>query len=265
MAGRHRTRRDRRGVLADWLADLPDIEDEAEQLELPVDAGVPEPREAAAPLPRWRRWSLQRVALLTAGLALIGAGLLVIAIPLYGVWQRGRADSQALQTWNNGGAQAIVGAAPANADHLGTLPAQGGCTAAAAPPDDYALVSFPSLPQYGYAQVAGDGTWDMLTQRSMVHYRGTPAPGQQGNVIVAFHREAEFQHIDELKAGDTVDLQDRSCKVWHYTVTQRWTLDPGAVTQLNSTTGHELTLITCTPWYIDTQRIVWRAELAPGQ
>lgn len=201
-----------------------------------------------------------RLALLTAGLGLIAAGVLVIAIPLFHVWQRGQADSEALKAWKSGGSQALVGAAPAAG-----APPSATCRAASAPPDDYALVSFPSLPQYGYAQVAGNGTWDLLAQRSMVHYQTSAAPGQQGNVIIAFHREAEFQHIDELKPGDTVDVQDRACRVWHYRVTQRWTLAPERVTQLDSTAGHDLTLITCTPWYIDSQRIVWRAELVPGQ
>jgi LPXTG-site transpeptidase (sortase) family protein len=201
------------------------------------------------------------VLLVTVGAGLILAGVLVIAIPLYQVWRRGQADSEALKAWNSGGSQALIGAAPDSGSH----PAGPACHAASAPANDYALVSFPSLPQYGYAQVAGNGTWDMLTQRSMVHYQTSTAPGQPGNVIIAFHREAEFQHIDELKPGDTVDIQDRTCKVWHYRVTQRWTLDPDHVTQLNATSGRELTLITCTPWYVDTQRIVWRAELDPSQ
>ncbi|MBV8528257.1 MAG: hypothetical protein JOZ75_08090, partial [Candidatus Dormibacteraeota bacterium] len=46
-----------------------------------------------------------------------------------------------------------------------------------------------------------------------------------------------------------------------YRVTGRWVLAPSAVTQLVPTTGHELTLITCDPWWQDYNRIVWRADL----
>jgi LPXTG-site transpeptidase (sortase) family protein len=233
--------------------------------ELPAGGG--DTPHAAAPArrgPRLRhavRGRTTRLLLLTVGVGLIVAGVLVIAIPLAAVWRRGQADTEALKAWNSGGSQALIGAAPDSGSH----PSTATCHAASAPASDYALVSFPSLPQYGYAQVAGNGTWDLLTQRSMVHYQTSAAPGHQGNVIIAFHREAEFEHIDELKPGGTVDVQDRTCKVWHYTVTQRWTLYPDQVTQLDATTGNELTLITCTPWYVDSQRIVWRAELAPGQ
>ena len=134
------------------------------------------------------------------------------------------------------------------------------------PSENYARVSFPSLPQYGYAGVAGDGSWDLLKQRSMVHYKGTAAPGQTGNDIIAFHREPEYEHIDQLKVGDVVDVQDRSCKTYAYRITGRWQLYPSNVTQLTTTTGSDLTLITCTPFWVDSQRLVWRGALitAPG-
>ena len=216
-----------------------------------MSAPTPRPRRGAA-----GRWG--RRLLTVVGIACIAAGVAVIAIPLYHVWQRGREDSRALQEWNAGGSQALVGAAPDSSEGRPTQV----CNASAAPAEDYALVSFPSLPQYGYAQVAGDGTWDLLTQRSMVHYRDSPAPGGTGNVIIAFHREAEFEHIDELATGMSVTVQDRACHLLTYRVTSRVTVKPSdAQPWLQPTTGKDLTLITCTPWYVDTQRIVWRATL----
>ncbi len=82
-----------------------------------------------------------------------------------------------------------------------------------------------------------------------------------GNVIVAFHREPHYEHIDMLEVGDTVTVQDRSCATFTYRITQRWTLSPNRITQLVTTSGHDLTLITCTPWWQDYNRIVWRAAL----
>ena len=222
----------------------------------------PTPTAPAAAAPRRRRRSRTRLltaGLLLVGLGLIGAGIYVIALPLVGVWQRGHADDQALNEWKTGGSQALVGGVSGGDSHDVAAPAT--CSAATIPADDYALVSFPSLARYGYAGVAGNGTWDELKSRSMVHYQGTPAPGQTGNVIIAFHREPHYEHIDELRAGDQITVQDRSCHVFHYTVTQSWTLDPQSVTQLNPTTGHDLTLVTCTPFWVDSQRIVWRATL----
>jgi LPXTG-site transpeptidase (sortase) family protein len=98
----------------------------------------------------------------------------------------------------------------------------------------------------------------------MVHYHGAPDPGQAGNVIIAFHREPDYQYIDQMGVGAQITVQDRSCHVWTYQVTQVWTLNPDDVSQLNPTSGHDLTLITCTPWWTDTQRIIWRATLVQG-
>ena len=46
-----------------------------------------------------------------------------------------------------------------------------------------------------------------------------------------------------------------------YRITDRWVIHPQDVTQLVPTDGHDLTLITCTPWWRDYDRIVWRASL----
>ena len=95
----------------------------------------------------------------------------------------------------------------------------------------------------------------------MVHYSGTPDPGQQGNVIIAFHREPDFQYINQLNVGATITIQNRTCQTFVYKVTARWDLAPNHVTQLVPTSGHELTMITCDPWWQDYNRFVWRAEL----
>lgn len=214
-------------------------------------------RASARPRSSRRRLSPMRLLGVLIGLGLVAGGLVMIVPPLWTLWQRHQVDDNALNQWNKGGSQALVGGGAAN---------YAGQCGSGDPAVNYARVSFPSLAEYGYAGVAGDGTWDLLLKRSMVHYAGTAAPGAQGNDIIAFHREPEYEHIDQLKVGDIVDVQDRSCKTWAYRITGRWQLAPSRVTQLTSTDGHDLTLITCTPFWQDTQRLVWRATLvtAPG-
>ena len=198
------------------------------------------------------------MALLALGLAAIVAGVGLIAFPLLGVWQRGSADQSALSSWQNGGSSAITGAVPGpktGSTAPKTVSCGSGSTA------DYALVTFSAPAADHYAGVATDGTWDSLHDRSMVHYTGTPNPGDQGNSIIAFHREPDYEHIDQLNVGDTVSIQDRSCKTYTYKITGKWTLDPNSVTQLGPTTGHDLTLVTCTPFWVDSLRIIWRGSL----
>jgi LPXTG-site transpeptidase (sortase) family protein len=192
------------------------------------------------------------MVLLAIGIASILAGGALIAGPLIGVFQRGAVDSTALKHWKGGGATHSVAPAPA---------ASKSPTCGTSSTTDYALVSFGAPAQYHYAAVAGNGTWALLNSRSMVHYSGTPDPGQQGNVIIAFHREPDFQYINQLNVGATITIQNRTCQTFVYKVTARWDLAPNHVTQLVPTSGHELTMITCDPWWQDYNRFVWRAEL----
>jgi LPXTG-site transpeptidase (sortase) family protein len=210
-----------------------------------LTAGVPKGKG------RFRQPGLWTVFLAVGIAAIIGGGALLIG-PFVGVLERGQADTSALHNWQGGAHPPVIGSNP---DATKTR------TCGSSSPTDYALVSFGGPAQYHYAAVAGDGTWALLDSRSMVHYTGTSDPGQQGNVIIAFHREPDFQYINQLAVGDTITIQSRSCQSFVYRVAQRWNLPPSKVTQLNPTSGHELTLITCDPWWQDYNRLVWRAEL----
>jgi len=41
-------------------------------------------------------------------------------------------------------------------------------------------------------------------------------------VIIAFHREPDFQYINELNVGGTITIENRACQTFVYRVTQRW-------------------------------------------
>jgi LPXTG-site transpeptidase (sortase) family protein len=206
-------------------------------------------------LKRTRRRIRLWMVLLAVGVASILAGGALIAGPIIGVLQRGAVDSTALNHWK--GIKHSAAPAPVVPAPVASKSPTCGTSSAT----DFALVNFGAPAQYHYAAVAGNGTWALLNSRSMVHYSGTPNPGQQGNVIIAFHREPDFQHIDQLNVGDTISIQNRTCQTFVYRVTSRWDLAPSRVTQLSPTSGHELTLITCDPWWQDYNRLVWRAEL----
>jgi len=222
----------------------------------PAAAETPAVAAPAVPAPARRGRGGRLITAL--GVTLIVGGLWVAARPLLDLIDRNRVDQTALAQWQRGGSRALVGSAPAPVPPVtGARPICGAGSAT----DSYALVSFPSLARYGYSGVAGDGGWDLLRQRSMVHYRGSAAPGAPGNSIVAFHREPNYRYVDQLAAGDTVVVQDRGCRLWHYVVRRRAVLRPDRVTQLGPTTDAELTLVTCDPWFRDDRRIVWQAAL----
>ena len=207
---------------------------------------------------RGRRLALVVGCLLVlAGVGITVHGLLQQAKVQQAVTARGQNDVNAVNSWLAGSASSS--ASPADTPTTGTATTT--CGGGGSDSDAYALVEFTGLPQYAYVGVTVDGDWTKLDDRSMVHWYGSPAPGGKGNVIIAFHREPDYQNIDQLAVGETVTIQDRSCQTYVYTVSQRWDLAPSAVTQLVPTSGQELTLITCDPWWQDYNRLVWRADL----
>ena len=197
--------------------------------------------------------------LIAIGVLLVGVGVVSIVRPFLVISERSAADNAALKAWQDGGALNLQGAVVPGFDKPNTTTV--GCTAGASSADAYALVTFPSLPAFGYAGVAVDTNWDGLLSRSMVHWKGSAAPGAQGNVIIAFHREPDYEHIDELSAGQIVNVEDRNCHVYSYKITSRQELAPDKVTQLVPTAGYNLTLITCTPFWEDYDRLVWQSTL----
>jgi LPXTG-site transpeptidase (sortase) family protein len=129
------------------------------------------------------------------------------------------------------------------------------------PTGDYALITFLSLERYGYKGVAVDGNWDLLRRHPMVHHHDSSAPGERGNAVFAFHREPAYEHIDQLQVDDLVSVQDRNCYVFTYRINKRLEAPPSRVDELGPTHGYDLTLITCTPWYRDYNRLIWTADL----
>ncbi|MGC2192283.1 MAG: sortase [Candidatus Dormiibacterota bacterium] len=213
-------------------------------------------------LPRWTGRRRLGVVLAGSGIVLIVAGLAVFVPPLVGVLQRSHEDTLALQKWKSPGS-ALSKQLPKvkTVQQPGTSPvATAPSCGSGSPASEYALIDFPSLS--GIEGVAGNGNWSLLLERSVVHYSTTPGPGQTGNGLYALHREPNFEPLGTLKTGETIVLTNRSCQQFTYVITNMWTENPSQVTQLQPiSSGTWITVITCTPLWVDSQRLVIRAQL----
>ena len=101
------------------------------------------------------------------------------------------------------------------------------------------------------------------------HYPDTAAPGEDGNVGIAGHRTtygAPFWSLEELTAGDTIHVVDRSGEEWVYEyVEQRvvapqdtWVVDDEDPLDSGAPT---ITLTTCHPRFSAAQRLIAWGEL----
>lgn len=97
------------------------------------------------------------------------------------------------------------------------------------------------------------------------HVPGTPLPGQPGNCALAGHRSYAlkkfFRRLDELENGDEVIIMTKT-ETLKYTVTGQVVVEPDDMSVLQGSQDQNIvTLITCTPRYIHSHRLVVTAEL----
>jgi sortase A len=109
--------------------------------------------------------------------------------------------------------------------------------------------------------VQGD-SWDQL-KKGIAQHLGTADPGQAGNMVVSAHNDIYgelFRDLDRLKPGDEVYVYTQAQK-FTYRITGTRLVAPTEVSVMNPTVSPTLTLISCYPYLIDTQRIIVFAEL----
>ena len=118
-----------------------------------------------------------------------------------------------------------------------------------------------TLASVGKDAVAVNGDWNSLKVFNTVHYKISPAPGQQGNMLIAFHREPKWLDINNVKAGDMVQVDALDHKTYQYQIDFIKIISASDLSYLKPTTGTDLTLITCDPPWQDYNRMVVRAHL----
>jgi sortase A len=111
-------------------------------------------------------------------------------------------------------------------------------------------------------QVLQGDSWDQL-KRGIGQHIGTGDPGQPGNMVFSAHNDVFgeiFRDLDLLNAGDEVTVYTQAEK-FTYVITGTRIVEPTEVSVMAPTVGPTLTLISCYPYLVDTQRIVVFAEL----
>ena len=109
--------------------------------------------------------------------------------------------------------------------------------------------------------VQGDG-WEQL-KKGVAQHIGSSNPGEGGNVVLSAHNDVYgelFRNLDRLQPGDVVRLHTQQ-REYEYVVERTQIVEPTAVEVMASTGAPTVTLISCYPYLIDTERIVVFARL----
>jgi len=109
--------------------------------------------------------------------------------------------------------------------------------------------------------VQGDG-WEQL-KKGVGQHIGSANPGQSGNVVLSAHNDVYgelFRHLDQLQPGDEVIVYTQQ-RQYVYVVDRTVLVEPTAVEVMASTGSPTVTLISCYPYLVDSERIVVFARL----
>lgn len=192
---------------------------------------------------------------LIAGLLIaIGLALMASALPALGLIHLGR-PAVATQT-----IPALTDPLSPPHQHPRFLPGTGSTG-----PGPSQIVAYLSIPRLGIKNApifdrGVDGNGNMLIAKgyAVTHYSNS-SPIGSGNAVLYGHDDIEgsvFSRLKDLKVGDEVDVTLAGGSALAYHVTGRSIVAPTAVQILQPTNDVRLTLFTCWPNWVDTQRVV---------
>jgi sortase A len=129
--------------------------------------------------------------------------------------------------------------------------------------EKFERVSLPSKPRVlvegdviGEIQVARLGLNAIVVQgdspaslrRAVGHISKSPLPGEPGNVALAGHRDTFFRPLQGIRLGDQIEFKTPQ-RTFEYLVESIEIVAPNDVQVLEPSSGHDLTFITCFPFY----------------
>jgi sortase A len=94
--------------------------------------------------------------------------------------------------------------------------------------------------------VQGDSTADLT--RAVGHLSHSALPGEWGNVVLAGHRDTFFRPLRNIRKGDEIRFKSGNGSL-EYRVQSVKVVAPSDVQALAASTGHDLTFVTCFPFY----------------
>jgi sortase A len=203
------------------------------------------------------------IALIIAGISFIGGALASTARR----WQYQTSEEQGLLRRGEVAAAALTSAgtaAPVPGNQATLLPGQdravvprqadgpGIQTGSVARPRRARASGRPTLglieiPRIGIRAVVSEGTDEATLALAVGHLPGTPQPGQNGNAVLAGHRDTFFRELRNIRMSDRVRfiIPPRS---YDYRVVSLDVVAPDETRVLEPGADEELTLVTCYPF-----------------
>jgi sortase A len=104
------------------------------------------------------------------------------------------------------------------------------------------------VPRLGLDVMVVQGDSAANLRRAVAHITKSALPGEEGNVALAGHRDTFFRPLQYARLGDQIRFRTRE-RSFNYVVESIEVARPNAFEVLRPSGGHELTLVTCYPFY----------------
>jgi len=110
--------------------------------------------------------------------------------------------------------------------------------------DPFGTITIPSV---DIEVTAYHGDSETEFRKGVGHYAGSFYPGQDGNILIAGHRNSFFRNFEYLEIGDTVNF-DTTYGRFEYTITEFKIIKGNDNSIAKDTTKEQLTMYTCYPF-----------------
>jgi len=104
------------------------------------------------------------------------------------------------------------------------------------------------VPRLGLNAIVVQGDSPANLRRAVGHLSKSALPGEWGNVALAGHRDTFFRTLRDIRLGDEIKFKTRE-RSFEYLVESIEVVAPTDIRVLKSSTGHDLTLLTCFPFH----------------
>lgn len=134
--------------------------------------------------------------------------------------------------------------------------------------DEYNLgdvIGVLNIPKIDLEVAIKRGIDNEILKDAVGHFENTSMPGECGNFAVAGHRAYTsnkfFSNLDELQVGDEINVLSGN-EEFKYKVNNIEVITPDKVEVVDASNKNkkEITLVTCTPKYIGSHRLIVKGE-----
>jgi LPXTG-site transpeptidase (sortase) family protein len=184
---------------------------------------------------------------------LLAIGLLLTGLTFLGAWTWEQLDARWFQSaqarrLEDLQLRAVAARLAGSSESKRPDGATGETSSPSAPPHTGDLIGKIDIGRVGLSAIIAEGTDSRTLRRAVGHVPSTPLPGEDGNVVLAGHRDSFFRGLRSVEEGDRIELltPDRRLR---YEITSIEVVGAGDIDVLWPTKERSLTLITCYPFH----------------